>query len=162
MAWEVRPSELQILAAIIEKFYGWRPPGHQRNHWNLQGLCWKAPWAQVQSGEGKPSIMHIGTDTFWYQRSHDYHIHEWIKVHYELLLIIFPGTHRSSLSKRSLKSVKNSLNYRPWLKMHLAKRSRYWDLIMVGSMSVMIYCIYVPKLVFISNIQSPTLPSRTV
>ena len=66
---------------ITEKLHGWRPPGHQGNHWDLQGLCcWKAPWAQVRSREGKMSYMHLGDDTFWYQKSHAYHIHEWIKV----------------------------------------------------------------------------------
>ena len=34
----------------------------------------------VTLGESKLSIMHLGTDTFWYPRSHAYHIHEWIKV----------------------------------------------------------------------------------
>ena len=39
------------------------------------------------------------------------------------------------LSKRSRKSWKKSLNWRPWLRMHLDKRSISWDMIMVGSMS---------------------------
>ena len=81
MEWEVWPSQFQILVAITEKIHGWRPPDHQCNHWNLQGLCgWKTPWAQVRSGEGKPSYMHLGADTFWYHQSNSCHIHECIKV----------------------------------------------------------------------------------
>ena len=81
--WHERFGNLNFkyFAATTKKLHGWRPPGHQGNHWNLQGLCcWKAPWPQVRSREGKLSYMHLGADTLWYQRSHAYHIHEWIKV----------------------------------------------------------------------------------
>ena len=79
-----------------------------------------------------------------------------------LLLIIFQGTHGSSFSKRSLKYVKFFMNWRPWSRMPLGLRSRSWDLIMAGSMSVMSCCKYVPKVIFRSSIQFATIPSRTV
>ena len=89
--------------------------------------------------------------------------HPWMDQGFFLLLfMIFQGIHGFSFSKRSQKYVKIFLNWRPWSKIALGLRSRSWDLIMEGIMSVISCCTYVPKLVFRSNIQFPTLPSRTV
>ena len=87
--------------------------------------------------------------------------HPWMDQGTSLpLLMIFPGIHGFSFSKRNQRYVKIFLNWRPWSIMPLGLISRYWDLIMEGTISVMICFPYDPKVVFRSKIQSPIIPSR--
>ena len=137
---------------------------YRKNRWLKASQSSRQPleFARVVLLESTLSISSIGGRQAEHHASWDWYIqisvvpclsHPWMdKGMFWFSLMTFPDTHGSFLSKRSRKSWKNSLNWRPWLRMHLAKRSRSWDMIMAGSVSVMSYCIYVPKVVFNSNI----------